>query len=142
MIPKGQIRAHRMRAAVVAAACLGVLAGVSVPASADPADLSGAWSGGGSVSFASGAKERASCRAKYSKAGGSSYSMTATCATASAKVAQTANLKKTGANSYSGSFQNPEYGVTGSIHIIVNGRSQSVSLSSDAGKASFRLSKL
>jgi hypothetical protein len=125
----------------VAGASMGFAALAGTPAMAD-SDLAGAWSGGGSVAFASGAKERASCRAKFMRAGASGYTMSALCATASAKVAQTASLRKVGANSYAGSFHNPEYGVTGSIHITVNGRSQSVSLSSDVGSASFRLSKL
>ena len=45
--------------------------------------LEGSWSGGGTVSFASGARERASCRARYSRAGKNSYTVNATCATAS-----------------------------------------------------------
>jgi hypothetical protein len=31
--------------------------------------LEGSWSGGGTVTFASGGRERASCRARYSRAG-------------------------------------------------------------------------
>lgn len=121
---------------------LGLVTGVAATALADPADLAGSWSGGGSVAFASGASEKARCRAKFSRAGGSSYRMSATCATSSARVAQTANLKKVGANSYVGSFHNPEYNISGSIRITVSGKSQNVSLSSDVGSASLRLSKL
>jgi uncharacterized protein (DUF2147 family) len=112
------------------------------PVAVTAAELTGAWSGGGSVSLASGAKEKARCRANYSKAGGASYVMSATCATASAKVAQTAQLRKSGANSYSGKFFNPEYGVTGSIRVTVNGKRQSVYLSGDAGSAAFSLRKM
>ena len=123
---------------LIVAAIVGAIAFAS-PASA--ADLSGAWSGGGSVNYKSGSKEKARCRANFSKIGSSSYSMSATCATASGKVSQTATLKKTGDNSYAGSFRNPEYNVTGSISIRVNGSSQSVSMSSEAGSAYFSLSK-
>ena len=45
----------------------------------------GSWSGGGWVAFASGTKESACCRAYYSRAGGTSYRLSATYATASAK---------------------------------------------------------
>ena len=48
--------------------------------------LAGSWSGGGWVSFASGNKERARCHAHYSRAGGSSYELSASCATASSHV--------------------------------------------------------
>lgn len=113
----------------------------SKAATAEPGDLSGSWSGGGSVSFATGKKESARCRAHFNKSGGSTYEMSATCATASGKVSQSASLQKTTANSYSGSFHNSEYNVSGSIRIRVNGNSQSVSLSSDSGSASFQLSR-
>ena len=126
---------------VLTTAAFAVLAAAG-PASADPGDLSGTWSGGGSVNYSSGSKERARCRAQFSKIGTTSYSMNATCATASGKVTQSATLRKTGSNSYAGNFRNPDYNVTGSINVRINGKSQSVSMSSDAGTASFSLSKL
>lgn len=141
MVEASTVDTRTSRPARAGAAAL-MAALLALPGAAAAADLSGSWSGGGQVAFASGAKERASCRAKFNRTGGANYAMSATCATASAKVAQTASLKKTGANSYSGRFFNPEFGVTGSIHITVNGNKQSVTLSSDAGSASFRLSKL
>ena len=124
-------------AATVAAAVM-----FAVPALAEPGDLSGAWSGAGAVIYNTGSKEKARCRAQFNKTGSTSYSMNATCATASGKVAQSAILRKTGGNSYSGSFKNPDYNVTGSIRVTVNGNSQSVSMSSDAGTASFSMSRL
>jgi len=39
------------------------------------APLEGSWSGGGTVSFASGSKEQARCRARYSRAGKDSYTV-------------------------------------------------------------------
>ncbi len=123
-------------AAIAAAAIL-----FATPAFAD-SDLAGAWSGGGSVVYNSGSKEKARCRAKFNKIGSSSYAMSATCATASGKVDQSATLRKTGSNSYSGSFRNPDYNVTGSIRVTVSGNSQNVSMSSDAGTASFSMSRL
>ena len=41
--------------------------------SADMMALDGAWSGGGSVKFPSGAKEAARCRANFKKRGAESY---------------------------------------------------------------------
>ena len=68
--------------------------------------------------------------------------MSASCATASAKVDRSAQLTKTGANSYAGRFFNEQYNTGGSIHITVSGRSGSVSHSGEAGSAFFSLGKL
>jgi hypothetical protein len=111
------------------------------PSEAEPgASLAGSWSGGGWVSFASGSKEKARCHARYT-GGGSSYTVTATCATASGKASQTATVYKTGGNSYKGSFVNSQYNVRGSIRVTVHGKSQSVSLSGDGTAAQRSLSR-
>src|SRR6516162_11841911 len=87
------------------------------------ASLEGSWSGGGTVSFASGAREQARCRARFSRAGKDSYTVNATCATASGRAAQTARVRLVGNNRYSGSFYNSEYSISGVIHIVVRGAS-------------------
>ena len=103
--------------------------------------LEGSWSGGGTVSFASGARERASCRARYSRAGKNSYTVNATCATASGRAAQVATLRQVGENRYSGSFYNSEYGISGVMQVVVRGTSQSVRLISDSASAVLNLSR-
>jgi hypothetical protein len=100
--------------------------------------LAGSWSGGGVVTYASGQRERARCHAHYS-GGGGSVSVNATCATPSGSVSQSARLRRVGANSYAGSFFNPEYNTSGSIRVTVRGNSQSVSLRSESASASFTL---
>jgi hypothetical protein len=110
---------------------------VAAPA-AGAESLSGGWSGGGKV-FYGGTREKASCRARFSKTGGSSYSMSASCATPSGRVDQSASIHSVGANRFSGSFHNSQYGVSGSISISVSGGSMSVSLSGDGGGGSLRL---
>jgi hypothetical protein len=111
------------------------------PSEAEPGgSLAGSWSGGGWVSFSSGSKEKARCHARYS-GGGGSYTLTATCATASGKASQTATVYKTGGNSYKGSFVNSQYNVRGSIRVTVHGKSQSVSLSGDGASAQLSLSR-
>jgi hypothetical protein len=142
MIRSDLARAPRFLAAGVAfAAILGVGTMSSSAARAEPGSLVGTWSGSGSISFSSGSNERARCRAHYAKTGASSYFMSATCATASAKVEQSAMLTRTGARTYVGSFFNQQYNTGGQIRITVNGRSQSVRLSGEAGTAFFNLSK-
>ena len=132
---------HRLarHAAMLSIAALPVLGFVG-PSTAEPGGLTGSWSGGGWVSFSSGAKEKARCHARYSGSGGS-YSVTATCATASGKASQTATVYKTGGNSYKGSFVNSQYNIRGSIRVVVHGKSQSVSLSGDGASAQLSLSR-
>lgn len=122
-------------AALIAIGACGIAA---APAVAEAGSIEGSWSGGGTVRFSTGNAERARCRANFRRRGGSSFAMTAVCATASAKVEQTAQLERTGPNRYSGGFQNAEYGVSGSISITVNGNSLSASL--NGGGASAHLS--
>jgi hypothetical protein len=107
----------------------------------EAAGLEGSWSGGGTVTFASGSRERASCRAHYRRAGKSGYTVSATCATASGRAAQTASIRQVGENSYSGSFYNSEYSISGVIHVVVRGASQTVRLNSDSGSAILNLSR-
>jgi hypothetical protein len=134
--------AHRASAiGVTLAAALGMSLVGFTAARAESATIVGTWAGNGSISFSSGTKEGARCRARFSKTGATSYIMSASCATASARVDQSAELTKVGANSYVGSFFNQQYNTGGQIRITVSGRSQSVRLSGEAGTAFFNLSK-
>jgi hypothetical protein len=133
---------HRVarRVGMLAFAALPVVAGIGPSHAESASGLSGSWSGGGWVSFASGNKERARCQARYS-GGGGSYTLTATCATASGKASQTAQIYKVSGNVYKGSFVNTDYNVHGTIRVKVNGNSQSVSLSGDGASAQINLSR-
>ena len=108
---------------------------------ADSASLDGSWRGSGWVNFDNGKREKARCKARYSRVTPTEFTLSANCATASAKATQTARVHKVGSNSYSGNFFNKEFGVTGTIHVKVEGRSQSVHLSSSGGTASIQLRK-
>lgn len=141
MIQSHVSRAHRAAVfAVVLAGAMG-LSLVGAEARAESAMLIGTWAGNGDINFASGSKERARCRAHFAKTGERSYRMSATCATSSAKVEQTAQLTKVGSNRYVGSFYNQQYNTGGSIRITVSGRTGAVSLAGEAGTAYFRLRK-
>ena len=85
---------------------------ISTPAAA--ADLAGSWKGGGTVTFSSGASESARCRATFSPSGKSAYDVSATCATQSGTVSQTAFVRGSG-SSYRGTFYNPEFDTSGKI---------------------------
>ncbi len=130
-----------LRAASVGMALAATLAVsiVAIPeARSEGSSLSGSWRGGGTVIFSDGHRERASCSAHFSQAG-AHVSLSARCATASGSVDQSASLRRTGPNSYSGSFFNPQYNVSGRIYITVHGNTQNVSLRSGSGSASLTL---
>jgi hypothetical protein len=126
------------------AANLWKVAGVTLMAAAflapqaNAEGIGGSWSGGGVVVFSDGHRERARCRAHYSQSG-REVSLNGVCATDSGSADQTANLRQTGPNSYSGSFYNSSFGIQGSIHVSVHGNSQSVSLRGGGGSASLSL---
>lgn len=116
-----------------------VLTAASItPAAA--ADLTGSWKGGGTVTFSSGASENARCRATFSPSGKSAYDVSASCATQSGTVSQTAFVRGSG-SSYRGTFYNPEFDTSGKIQISVSGKSQTVRLTSTKGSAIIRLSR-
>jgi len=69
------------------------------------------------------------------------YTVSATCATASGRAAQTATLRQVGENRYSGNFYNSEYSISGVIYVVVRGTSQTVRLISDSGSAIFNLTR-
>jgi hypothetical protein len=127
------------RAGMLSLAALPVI-GIVGPSEAEPGGLAGSWSGGGWVSFASGSKEKARCHARYT-GGGDTYTLSATCATASGKASQTATVYKVSGSRYRGSFVNSQYNIRGSIRVVVHGKSQSVSLSGDGASAQLSLSR-
>jgi hypothetical protein len=139
-----QSQLWKARGASVFAVALASAMGLGLSAAAARAEsamLVGTWAGNGSINFASGSKENARCRAHFAKTGERSYEMSASCATPSAKVDQTAQLTKVGASSYVGRFFNEQYNTGGSIKITVSGSTGSVSLAGEAGTAFFRLRK-
>jgi hypothetical protein len=74
-----------LKSVLTAAAAAGLLA-IAVPAAVEASSspftaLSGSWSGGGTITMSSGAKERIRCRARYDVGGsGSSLDLTLRCA--------------------------------------------------------------
>jgi len=118
-----------------------IVTGALAKSEPDAASLAGSWSGGGWVSFASGNKEKARCHANYSRAGGDTYTLNATCATSGGKASQTATVYKVSAGHYRGSFFNSDFNVHGSIRVVVHGSSQDVSLAGDGASAALSLSR-
>jgi hypothetical protein len=100
--------------------------------------LAGSWSGGGAVHY-SDRRERAKCHATFSRVSGTLYRMSASCATPSGRVDQTASVNRVGKNVYAGSFHNKQYNVSGSIQIRLSGSTQHVNLRGSVGGATFKL---
>ncbi len=120
----------------------GALSFAGLPeANSQGASLEGSWSGGGQIVFPSGEKEQARCRANFRRQGGDSFDMSATCATASAKVQQSAAVTRVSGDRYRGEFHNTEFGITGSIRITISGNRLNASLNGGGGSAEFSLSR-
>lgn len=133
-------RKHARKLAVAPLAAL-LVSATFVPGEAESMSLAGSWSGGGWVAFSTGAKEKARCRARYSRTSAKSYKVHATCATRSGKASQTATVYEVTKNRYRGSFYNVDYNVRGTMRVVVSGSSQSVNLAGDGASASLHLSK-
>jgi len=117
------------------------IAGQASPAVAQSSGLAGSWGGGGQIVFPSGETERARCRAHFRARGANTYSMSAVCATPSARVQQVARIRRVGGNTYRGDFFNEEHGIAGSIRITVRGSHLSASLRGGGGHAVFALNR-
>ncbi|MDX2308728.1 MAG: hypothetical protein NW216_10860 [Hyphomicrobium sp.] len=126
-----------LRAIGLAIALAGSMVASVTPSVADPVRLDGSWSGPGSVTYPSGAKEAARCLANFKKKTGTSYSVSARCASPSGKVEQSAVLTSVSDNVYSGSFFNAEYKVDGTITVTINGNVQNVSITTPAGSSAY-----
>jgi hypothetical protein len=102
--------------------------------------IGGTWSGGGTVTLKSGNVEKVRCRATFSPSGNGA-SMSASCANATAKVTQTAELTRVSATRYIGEFNNPEFNISGSIRITISGNTLNASLSGGGGSASMSMNR-
>lgn len=102
--------------------------------------LTGTWKGGGSVSFSSGSREKARCRATFSPTSKTSYEISATCATQSGTASANGHVRGNG-TSFRGAFYSAEFDANGTVSITVSGRSQTVRLHSSKGSALLRLSR-
>jgi len=84
--------------ALISIAAISALLAAAAPAAPS---LEGYWKGSGIVSHKS-AEDRVECRVHYTRAGGKSFSYTATCAMESGKYDLTGSVTNTSGNRYSG----------------------------------------
>ena len=134
------MRQTRLHAFVVSILCASVFVVLgSSSANAQRTRIAGAWRGNGVVSLVTGEREKVRCRATFRRRSKTTISMKAICATAAARVSQTALLKKGSRNRYAGTFHNAEYGVSGQIRVTIRGRRLSAALTSDVANAKLYL---
>ncbi len=122
--------------AVLAAGAL-----LATAAQAQSSSIEGTWRGSGYVSYASGDKERVTCRATYTRISGDAYTLNATCASPSGSVSQSATVLDRGGGTYRGDIFNVQYNTYGSIVVEVSGNSQRVTLRGEAGSGVFTLTR-
>ena len=130
-----------LRSSGCAAFSMLLLFSVGSPVAAETINPEGSWSGSGRVHFPSGDSEKARCRATFTPRGVNGMNMVAQCATAAARLQQTAVLERVGSNRFTGNFQNSEYGVAGTITVTVVGGTLNALLSGGGGGAEFRLNR-
>ncbi len=131
------IRLSSFIVSIVLASALVVLGSSS--ASAQKSRIAGAWRGNGVVYIVTGEREKVRCRATFKRRSRKIIHMNAICATAAARVEQTAVLKRFSRNRYSGTFHNEEFGVSGQIRVTIRGRRLTAALTSDVANATLHL---
>jgi hypothetical protein len=133
---------------------LAASAAISAHATGPFAPFDGSWSGAGQVRLESGKTESIRCKAYYSpRGGGAGLGLALRCASASNKIDLRATLTSAGSRVH-GSWEERSYnasgtvsgtaagnnvklsisggGLSGSLAVTTNGRSQSIALSTDA----------
>jgi hypothetical protein len=91
--------------------------------------------------MSSGATESVRCRVVYSRQSSKVFSVSATCATASATIIQTGEVLEVSGGRYVGDFYNPQFDVSGRVRVQLSGNSQTVTFSGSKGRGSMTLTR-
>lgn len=126
------------RALAVSAFAVGIIA---LAPSSQAASLSGEWVGGGFIEPRSGTRERVRCRVRYSRISRNVFSVSARCASPSGALNQTGEVVRVRANRYVGDFYNAQFNESGRARVIVQGRRQSVTVTTGSGRGRLTLRK-
>ena len=135
--PNTRLALHQI--ALSALVAVFVLAGLSFEAHA--ASITGNWRGAGVVNLKSGGKEKVRCTVTYGRAGGQNFSVDARCASGAGRVDQTGVLTRKSNSRYVGTVRNAQYSVTATVTVKVNGKKQTVHISSSEGTANLQLTR-
>ncbi len=128
--------------AIIAVSVLFFTMAIQVTTSlAKSASIVGSWRGSGIVKPHNKATEKTRCRATVRHGSGNNFTASYHCSSSLGLATQTVKVRKTGANTYSGSFYNARHNVRGIVNISVHGSSQSVSLRSARGTGYIKMRK-
>ena len=129
------------RYASISFALLATLQMAGLANAAGGSSISGQWAGKGTLILRTGAKEPVSCRVKYRRISGQTFSLTARCATSSTSIDQIGELERVGRNRYVGRVHNKQFNVSARVSVAVAGSRQRVAISSSQGRATMRLKR-
>ena len=93
------------------------------------------------VTWKTGISETARCSATFRQRDEKRISMVAQCSTPSGRVTQRATLVMNGNNRLTGTFENTEYGINGTIDIVSAGNTLRASLSGGGAEAQLQLTR-
>ncbi len=108
---------------------------------ASAAVLAGEWSGEGTVTQTEGPTEKVRCRVSYKQEAAKVYGVEAQCASTSKKMKQTGELLEVRPGVFTGSFNLPQYDVSGRVRVVIEGESQTVTFKSPRGEGEVTLTR-
>ena len=114
--------------------------GAFVTCASAAASLEGSWSGSGVITHGGGS-DQVHCRVRYTKAGGSAYTYTSTCATDTGRYDLSGRIRSSGGNRYTGTVSSPNYKGTGKVLLFQKGNSLSITVTSGKGSARMTLGR-
>ncbi len=108
---------------------------------ASAAVLAGEWSGEGTVTQTEGPTEKVRCRVSYKQEAAKVYGVQAQCASTSKKMKQTGELLEVRPGVFTGSFNLPQYDVSGRVRVVIEGETQTVTFKSPRGEGQVTLTR-
>jgi len=122
-------------------ALIGPLVILTPTTAASAAVLAGDWSGEGTVTQTEGPTEKVRCRVSYKKESAKVYGVEAQCASTSKKMRQTGELLEVRPGVFTGSFNLPQYDVSGRVRVVLEGETQTVTFKSPRGEGEVTLTR-
>ncbi|MDJ0512590.1 MAG: hypothetical protein QNJ62_04000 [Methyloceanibacter sp.] len=127
--------------ALFALALVAPIAVLAPTTAASAAILAGEWSGEGTVTQTEGPTEKVRCRVSYRQESAKVYGVEAQCASTSKKMRQTGELLEVRPGVFTGSFNLPQYDVSGRVRVVLDGETQTVTFKSPRGEGQVTLTR-
>lgn len=104
-------------------------------------ELTGNWSGEGTVTQKEGPTEKVRCRISYRRESDKVFGVDARCASTSKKVSQTGELLQVNDVTFVGDFSSKQYDISGRVRVVLDGTTQTVTFKSPRGEGQVTLTK-